>query len=196
VLRSICDPQLFADGPWVTVTGPGIEQALRCINLLRRHREHQDELFSWTRLRVLTTTGCEIGGMPRRHRRACRVCPRIGYPELAGSDLRSCQRYRWRASPAVMHVLPRQRPRRAARHGSATSAQRASRRRAMRRAGNAGQSAWPVTARKSRRGRRCGNEPCARQLRHCGSHRIPQWLPCRRTFGRFQRHQGDGVPTR
>jgi hypothetical protein len=73
-----------------------------------------------------------------------------------------------------------------------------SRRRAMRRAGNVGLSARPVMARwlKSRRGRRCKNEPCARQLRHCGSHRIRQWLPCRRTFGRFRRHQGDGVPTR
>jgi hypothetical protein len=70
--------------------------------------------------------------------------------------------------------------------------------RAMRRAGNAGQSAWPVTARwlESRRGCRCRNEPCARQLRHCGSHRIRQWLPCRRTCGRSRRHQGDGVPTR
>jgi hypothetical protein len=48
----------------------------------------------------------------------------------------------------------------------------------------------------SRRGRRCRNEPCAPQLRHCGSHRIRQWLLYRRTFGRCQRHQGDGVPTR
>src|SRR5829696_8729366 len=30
---------------------------------------------------------------------------------------------------------------------------------------------------KSRRGRRCKNDPCARPLRHCGSHRIRQWLP-------------------